>query len=1784
MSLFDVLDQFSGSSVGGGSKTQPLYQELRIDAFQGAASGGDEEAASSSRERGFPERIDINEFMPQGFGGNPTEEPPAAMQVLEAAGRAPGFVMERPLALVDQLLSDEDGNSPLDSIGEFGPIAFLGDVVHNVSSLPAALGNSSVAESLAQGTKERWADDMPIESTLDRLIRETPLGLLLSKQKDGGPKTWGEFKADAARKGWTEQDVLDVIEGRKGKFDFGDKAMSADPMSELVLRLASDPFNLIFGVGAAAKIGSGVGLLGRAVRAGAVAEKPLAPSLAAAAARAGIAADSTWMGLARYFGEFGQGVAAIPGGAAAVGVAARGAELGATAAGLYKKSAIGLSAGQAGLAGIDRATGGGGFLEPLIQLNRDVWDNQPLSQNSAFSLWSAFHFDPIRGAGRIIRTTKAAKYAAFGSDVRGRVLGALAEGESWAGKASQSEILARLGGREALDNLIVHTHAQMVFERLMKNPVVKATLTHFDSLDEAILANRKLGEMIETILVDEYKNARIGGKQTVDQLKKWHAQRSGITQAIEFPWDGMNAVDRWVEYSSAVAPVSQIFHERGDIVMGLIEHVMAEDLRNMRAALGIVAGESKMVPVTEVRKWLSRFPQLATDEWWAKFNLAEFNGQSVEVGKLYGKLKKLEKTSPTARDITREMSVAERAAARPEISQLETLDPLDRVAPRGEATVNVSRMRPTIARRLGLNASRVDDVQASRVDPDVATFEGRVGETLTKVGFEVDEVSQAIGAYEGALEPSVEIVMSGSTIPEMRLAAALLGKAGSQDSVAWSVTGRRLRELGVNANGYEVKFALPNANRAQLQSVVEILGREFDGFTVNDTLGTVRILAQGGNEGDLAAKLARVGPDIEALYPRDLLGDSGMATSVHPAYVEFLTKQKEDWANGTYADAIRDSRRDPRAGSSNAVRSALSRRRAAPANAQAGLGPDAPVGRQPGDAGRPASDLSLAPADRVGLGLVDNAQVEPGFLYHITDADSLAAVSGEGLRPFGAEGKLGNGPLKWYDGGTGKRIYWGNDPQWAAMMKGADGPVLRVRESDAGRVRRDLETGESYSARRVPASLIEVYGADGQWHRLDEWFAPALETDIAQAAQQTLPEFQAAAADGPFDPTPDPLTAGLRAIEDQPWSQPGVPGDEAVLAQELAGLTRETVLDEATAARAQDVQRQLEGARLAKGEAKRGEVLWSARRDAEISSQIPFHRSLARTNTADLEQFERFLREHYPTYTLQKAPVPAIIMADRGDIAARYLKDRTALGNALADWGPFGRVNRLIEWLASPVKNENLGRAARQALMNELIPKGAKPSEVDAFLMKLEQQASIQTIGPFQVRAFRNGTSLTQQAINKIAAGDPEVGLGGIFSQKTIEAIGRNNFARVLDRASNRFIRQMEATASRGGQRGRLARGVANFYGAYQKTAVGDTTRLVSKTMYHWFRFVSDPRWWAMNILEADTLGGLKYGIGATRFRGAHKVEPGSAALMHQFGPQGADSAAFERALGDGNGWLYTRRLGGYVSRGFDHERPDTVMKILKGMEANDPVIADLREIVRLEDLKSGRMVRTAEEVTDQDLVQAIDRMLYSYDVKGAKATVVEEAEKILGHEETMRVLPFLQKVWEANDKTFRSVSEIFHGNASRTNLERIANSYWLYWPISYQIKATKWLVDVMTHGAFGKQTNLAGAALYAHHAREHKKRLATNPEYVALFEDHPTAWFLVQMMFPITPGDIGVSLSRPVRYTGGALGVWGEYKNADDPVTAAGAVMSLGPVYTAELLARLGRELFAEPTENLYP
>lgn len=1927
MSLLDVFDRYrSGGSTGGSPSSTRRYVAPAPAGFGGTTSGptggGSAAPAQSSQERGVPERIDLNKFVT-----DDSEDQGVPLQLAELAGKAPGFIAERPIAAIDTILGKD---SPLDQIGSFGPIKFAGEAIGNLENLPSAIANQSTIESLAKGTREGWSDDTRIQSTIDNLANNPlvqgltgalPFGIggsieAINEQATGRKvSTWGEFKADAEKRGFSAQDVKDYMEGRKAATDFGDRAMSSDPLTNLGLKFGSDPLNLLFGVGAVGHIASGTGMLARAVRAGAMAEKVVPPTLAAQASRAGLAAESTWVGLARYFGDVGRGIGAVPGGAEAVDVASRGLSLAGKGLKAYQKAAIATTGAQVALK-ISENTPLSGFLEPLYQLNDAVWDNQPLSDNMAFSLFSAFHFDAFRMAGTAAGKARSTARIVLGDDVRSRVLSELSQGEGWGGKVSAKQVEERLGGREQLDNLITHTVAQRVFKSLLSNPQLKNELSHYRSLDEAIVANRQLGDMVREIVADDMAKGKVSGHDVVTQLRSWYGERSGVDASLDFPWDGRNAVDRWVEYAAASAPVSKIFKERGDVVVGLIDQPTSGDMRHMRSALGLKANEAGMVPVTEVRRWLSRYPQLAEDKWWERFLAEDQTGQFVEYKKLQGKLRAAEKKAPTARDLFREAGDVEEAAAKEDLNAGE--DRRQQFVD-GTGQVVVSRMRPTIARRLKMDPSSVTDIMAARGGPEIAQFEENIGQELAKVGLPVDSVSQSIGGWETAMEPSVQIAMPAATLPELRLAAALAGKAAKQDAAGFAVTHNRLRELLLDPNGYEAAFQLPTTNRSQLQLVAEAVGREFEGFTINDTTGRVSILAKGGDEAELAAKLQRVSDEISGYFDRDLLDASTVQSSVHPAYIEFISSKRSPYADATYADVLRDARKsgDPRAGAD--LGPALTYRKPAAGDAAAGLGPDQVVGRAPGHERVTDGNGALSPAERVGFGDASVAVDEPGYVYHQTTPDALEAIATEGLRPHSSEYRRGK--LTWSDGGTGARV-WYRDTAIGTPGQ----PLLRVRPANIGATRVDRIEGATYSRKTVSPQHIEVWGADGAWHPLDTFFTK-LEPDIAEAAAQVAPVYRptydetyalerylyylepnerlrslapgeeiprstlmperptASEAidaliqraprlqkattfyrtindetlariqesggvftdqgylstaktrklasiynehpievevpagtqvldidaitpemtnsklaegtgemllprgstydvimtgdkvvlrmrnEGPrFDPTPDSLSAGLRAIED---AGPSPADTEADLLSELASLGDE--FSPETAARGQELNLEIEKRRLAKGEAKRGQVTYMARLDKEASAQYPLHRSLSdlpAEQLADLEPFEAYLREHYPAYTLQKAPNAAIMAAGEGDIAARYLRDRTWLGNVLIE---DSRLGRLMDALFAPVKNSETGKAAKQALMNELIPHGATPAEVDQFLAELNHQASIQTIAGLHL--FRNGQSLPAQAINRVAAGDPHLGMKGIFKPETIQAIGANNFARVMDRASNRFIRMTDRNASAGPVRGRLARAAAATYDAYAKTPVGDVTRVVGKTLYPIFRFMADPRWHAMNLVEADMLMGARYGMGATRFTGGDINAMSRATAVHAGGQEALES----HLAGDGTGFLYARRHIGHASRAFDAARPETTLDTLRAI-GNDQVQQDLRELVRLDDVAHGRPERAPADVFDQDIVAMIDKQLYDFDTKGVQKTVIDTAQQELGSDELERLRPFLARVYQANQATFDGIVKTLGGNPNRSNLERVLNSYWLYWPLSYQIKATRWLVDTMTHRFGGAETNLAPAALYAHYVDEHRKMLAQDPDYVAMFKDHPTVWFLAQMLFPITPGDVGVSLSRGVRYAGGELGIWGKYKAAEDPFTAAGAMTTLGPSYTAELLARVGREF--RPAKQFHP
>jgi hypothetical protein len=68
-------------------------------------------------------------------------------------------------------------------------------------------------------------------------------------------------------------------------------------------------------------------------------------------------------------------------------------------------------------------------------------------------------------------------------------------------------------------------------------------------------------------------------------------------------------------------------------------------------------------------------------------------------------------------------------------------------------------------------------------------------------------------------------------------------------------------------------------------------------------------------------------------------------------------------------------------------------------------------------------------------------------------------------------------------------------------------------------------------------------------------------------------------------------------------------------------------------------------------------------------------------------------------------------------------------------------------------------------------------------------------------------------------------------------------------------------------------------------------------------------------------------------------------------------------------------------------------------------------------------------------------------------------------------------------------------------------------------------------------------------------------------------------MMFPITPSDLGVSLSRPTRYAGGAIGLWNTYKASSDPINFAVGTMTFGPIWSIDLATQVAAQTFGKKT-----
>jgi hypothetical protein len=672
--------------------------------------------------------------------------------------------------------------------------------------------------------------------------------------------------------------------------------------------------------------------------------------------------------------------------------------------------------------------------------------------------------------------------------------------------------------------------------------------------------------------------------------------------------------------------------------------------------------------------------------------------------------------------------------------------------------------------------------------------------------------------------------------------------------------------------------------------------------------------------------------------------------------------------------------------------------------------------------------------------------------------------------------------------------------------------------------------------------------------------------------------------------------------------------------EELQSALRDTVDESGTikpdrVAGAQALQRELEGllaeengihwARLAEHDAKTGAdpVIGRAVGEAldgdEFLRPVRLSPGLNRLPQAEIQRvvaLESELLKINPSYRVKRPPEKQVLALPPDSPIGVALRQHTALGEWLHQTGPLSTLSKFWHGLNRSVLRDELAMGTKNALMSELVPLGVKPKQADGLLKALQQHVQDSVAfqkGTLTVHWYRDIGSLTPGTVNRIAE--------RYLPAKSLAAINKQGgFYRLLARTGSRYWRSIDKKA-RAGDKGAAA--LQDIYRIWTEvpglSTLATAQRVVAKTYYPIFRFILDPRWLGLNAVEANILMLSKYGVR----KGYKNLAEASPAVRRLISRQDKD---FASSISPDIGYSLQRETSLLTAQAFDVQSAKSVARVIDDFGINDPAVAAVRSSLVREAkdtiAKVERQYR-AGEITertylaergraDKQLKQGSDSLathlndtLYRYEQKGVDATVLEEARAVLTADELRVMQPLIDRVSEVNRGLWNDIQTMLHGNPARSTMERLANSYWLLWPISYQLKATKWLANIMLDGSFGHNNNALLAGKYALWQEQHKERFLNNPQYAAMYAAQDSLWFLAQMLLPMSPEDIGVSLSRPARVAGTAgqrflnnwlgteIGAFTADKYLDDPSASIGWLTNMGPAYSFELAQRILNE-----------
>jgi len=312
-------------------------------------------------------------------------------------------------------------------------------------------------------------------------------------------------------------------------------------------------------------------------------------------------------------------------------------------------------------------------------------------------------------------------------------------------------------------------------------------------------------------------------------------------------------------------------------------------------------------------------------------------------------------------------------------------------------------------------------------------------------------------------------------------------------------------------------------------------------------------------------------------------------------------------------------------------------------------------------------------------------------------------------------------------------------------------------------------------------------------------------------------------------------------------------------------------------------------------------------------------------------------------------------------------------------------------------------------------------------------------------------------------------------------------------------------------------------------------------TLYNAFRFAFDARWIALEKTEAFILTLGKEGWEAVQ--DARNMTPDRMPLAF-----GVDDLARQRTewawwLGimDTGGWNRARER--YIMALMKRRQGREFPSILKEMAKQDEALA---EMIRLSGHTEDQwLAQLSQDITmlaergrfhpEAEMRVRLDPYLKrgvisqkEFDDALARGywTDIPSLDAEIAYAAGTPVQPLLERLAFLNQQYWQDSASLIFGQVDRSNLQRLFNHPMLYWPLSYQIKATKWLAGLMLDQVGGLPTGALGAVTLGRLHEQHKEWVATVPGYAERMASNRNLLFMAQMILPITPWDIGVSLS----------------------------------------------------------